>query len=338
MIGNPLFEVDFVTGHLQSTEKFLDPERRIASTSKVMGLRFSPSERRLYWSRFTKAQLAEQVDRLPSTQRSCSIGYDYNKIVYVHDLVRADMRAWLDRLSLENLQYLFIQYGRHSLITADGLERDFLLTQIMGACIACGRVEGLLSTEDKASLRCILDSRRISYRSGDSMVVMIDKLVRHRGHEKTAIFALRDLQQAGSSTITGTQSRSPTGATTQLSADAASNATARPRPASTAQPTASSSPSSLTPAPVATPTPVPVATSTPEAQRTDGSRTCIICYEHEPNAVFYPCGHQTACFDCATKWVRVEKERLRRSARGTEDVRCPVCRHQLREVIKTYGT
>lgn len=48
---------------------------------------------------------------------------------------------------------------------------------------------------------------------------------------------------------------------------------------------------------------------------------CNICYEEEMDALFYDCGHVTACEDCA-KQVDV----------------CPVCRKSVRAVVKIWRT
>ncbi|XP_065208188.1 putative inhibitor of apoptosis [Planococcus citri] len=49
---------------------------------------------------------------------------------------------------------------------------------------------------------------------------------------------------------------------------------------------------------------------------------CCICLEQRINAVLYKCGHTCMCFDCATKLMDTKK--------------CPVCRSEIIDVIKTY--
>ncbi|XP_065216604.1 putative inhibitor of apoptosis isoform X2 [Planococcus citri] len=49
---------------------------------------------------------------------------------------------------------------------------------------------------------------------------------------------------------------------------------------------------------------------------------CCICLEQRVNAVLYKCGHTCMCFDCATKLMDTKK--------------CPVCRSEIIDVIKTY--
>jgi hypothetical protein len=48
---------------------------------------------------------------------------------------------------------------------------------------------------------------------------------------------------------------------------------------------------------------------------------CRICYEQEMDALFYDCGHVTACVECARQ-VSV----------------CPVCRRGVRAVVKIWKT
>jgi len=50
---------------------------------------------------------------------------------------------------------------------------------------------------------------------------------------------------------------------------------------------------------------------------------CTVCVQVKINAVFLPCGHQSACFECYEK----NKNRFRK---------CPICRVQITNVIKTY--
>ena len=48
---------------------------------------------------------------------------------------------------------------------------------------------------------------------------------------------------------------------------------------------------------------------------------CQICYEGEIDAVFYTCGHMVACLTCA---------------RMMQNQPCPVCRKDVRDVIRVY--
>jgi hypothetical protein len=49
------------------------------------------------------------------------------------------------------------------------------------------------------------------------------------------------------------------------------------------------------------------------------SRTCKICLDEDINVVFLPCGHLVCCTVCAPALNR-----------------CPICRANIREVVKTY--
>ncbi|CEG41356.1 hypothetical protein PPTG_02341 [Plasmopara halstedii] len=55
-------------------------------------------------------------------------------------------------------------------------------------------------------------------------------------------------------------------------------------------------------------------------QRTD---ECVICFDGLQEAVCVPCGHNAVCMDCAQELI--DTTRL-----------CPVCRQQVREVIRLY--
>ena len=48
---------------------------------------------------------------------------------------------------------------------------------------------------------------------------------------------------------------------------------------------------------------------------------CHICWELEIDAVFLPCGHLTACEDCARQMVNHD---------------CPVCRKVVKQVVKVF--
>ena len=67
-----------------------------------------------------------------------------------------------------------------------------------------------------------------------------------------------------------------------------------------------------------------------------GENMCTVCVENPVSSVFTPCGHLSACFDCANEWIERQKARLRISGRNEEDARCPVCREET-HVIKTYA-
>ncbi|OQV21454.1 putative Protein neuralized [Hypsibius exemplaris] len=52
---------------------------------------------------------------------------------------------------------------------------------------------------------------------------------------------------------------------------------------------------------------------------------CCICFEREINSVVYTCGHQVMCYECAIGHFRGGKL-------------CPICRSEIRDIIKTYRT
>ena len=54
------------------------------------------------------------------------------------------------------------------------------------------------------------------------------------------------------------------------------------------------------------------------------SNECNVCYERPVNAVLYTCGHMCMCFECAQA-VRRERSAL-----------CPICRQEIKDVIKIY--
>ena len=55
--------------------------------------------------------------------------------------------------------------------------------------------------------------------------------------------------------------------------------------------------------------------------RDTGDDTCSICLDRTIDSAFIPCGHQTACIDCA-----------RRLANGP----CPICRECVADVLQTF--
>ncbi|KAG6574553.1 Ankyrin repeat-containing protein [Phytophthora cinnamomi] len=74
----------------------------------------------------------------------------------------------------------------------------------------------------------------------------------------------------------------------------------------------------------------PPSTSSPPAKSTpaqgSGAQSpdeCVICFDGPQEAVCVPCGHNAVCMDCAQELL--DTTRL-----------CPVCRQQVREVIRLY--
>lgn len=56
-----------------------------------------------------------------------------------------------------------------------------------------------------------------------------------------------------------------------------------------------------------------------------GTNECIVCYEAPINTVLYMCGHMCMCYECAVKqW------------RAPGGGQCPICRANIRDVIRTY--
>ena len=74
-----------------------------------------------------------------------------------------------------------------------------------------------------------------------------------------------------------------------------------------------------------TPQPPKESAGTQEKQSEKTQQQCKICYEKEINAVYVPCGHHAACFECATKSVMGEKEQ------------CPFCKQPVAMVLKTFA-
>lgn len=50
---------------------------------------------------------------------------------------------------------------------------------------------------------------------------------------------------------------------------------------------------------------------------------CVVCFDGPQAAVCVPCGHNAVCMDCATELLRTTKA-------------CPVCRVQVREIIRLF--
>ena len=69
-----------------------------------------------------------------------------------------------------------------------------------------------------------------------------------------------------------------------------------------------------------------------EKQDLEEARLCKICMEAEICCVFIPCGHQITCEGCA-KTLSI---RTFRNALNGELKKCPVCREQISQHIKTY--
>ncbi|RYR71907.1 hypothetical protein Ahy_A02g006113 isoform B [Arachis hypogaea] len=63
------------------------------------------------------------------------------------------------------------------------------------------------------------------------------------------------------------------------------------------------------------------ADTSPDGMKRDRSMPdlCVICLEHEYNAVFVPCGHMCCCTTCSSHLTN-----------------CPLCRRRIEQVVKTF--
>lgn len=52
---------------------------------------------------------------------------------------------------------------------------------------------------------------------------------------------------------------------------------------------------------------------------------CSVCLENNVNSVLYKCGHMCMCYVCALKLLLQH-----------ESKKCPVCRSEITDVIRTY--
>lgn len=68
----------------------------------------------------------------------------------------------------------------------------------------------------------------------------------------------------------------------------------------------------------------PIYSVIPEGGNLTGTE-CTICYENPIDSVLYMCGHMCMCYRCAVQqW------------RGKGGGQCPLCRAQIKDVIRTY--
>ena len=61
-----------------------------------------------------------------------------------------------------------------------------------------------------------------------------------------------------------------------------------------------------------------------EGAGNDVGSECTVCYERAVDSVLYTCGHCCMCYDCA--W----------ECKQTRGGLCPICRAQIRDVIRIY--
>ena len=57
-------------------------------------------------------------------------------------------------------------------------------------------------------------------------------------------------------------------------------------------------------------------------RRREGGDMCAICFDASVDTAFVPCGHMTACLDCA--------RRVHQSGR------CPICREPIVDILQTF--
>jgi hypothetical protein len=58
---------------------------------------------------------------------------------------------------------------------------------------------------------------------------------------------------------------------------------------------------------------------------TPAGEICVVCLQNTRTRMLYPCGHLVCCEGCAQRLVAVR------------DVRCPVCRKPVHDVVRVYG-
>ncbi|XP_053708966.1 E3 ubiquitin-protein ligase NEURL1 [Synchiropus splendidus] len=68
----------------------------------------------------------------------------------------------------------------------------------------------------------------------------------------------------------------------------------------------------------------PTESPTSPSGRGPGSSECSICYENAVDTVIYACGHMCLCSSCGLKLKK------------TPSACCPICRRQIKDIIKTY--
>ena len=51
---------------------------------------------------------------------------------------------------------------------------------------------------------------------------------------------------------------------------------------------------------------------------------CLVCFENAVDCVLYTCGHMCLCYDCAV------------DIKSNQNALCPICRQEIKDIIKTY--
>ncbi len=210
------------------------------------GLNFSIAQHRLNKNKLNNKQLVKEVAGIPANQRRCQDvkRRTFKNIELIHDLVRDDMRKWLQGLSDQNLRYLLSQHGAGESSgdwqQSHGSTRDKLIRLVIKVCVASDEVEEILVKfhNNKPDLRGEMDAAGIHIDPkkdrNQTMVSMANLLVNKRGQERDVI-ALPELQQP--------TNRAPDTSFTQP-VSATPSATAQTQP----DQTASTGPAQLTPA------------------------------------------------------------------------------------------
>jgi hypothetical protein len=56
----------------------------------------------------------------------------------------------------------------------------------------------------------------------------------------------------------------------------------------------------------------------------NASNECTVCWEKPPNCVIYTCGHMCMCFECAV------------DIKNNQGALCPICRQEIKDIIKIF--
>ncbi len=56
-----------------------------------------------------------------------------------------------------------------------------------------------------------------------------------------------------------------------------------------------------------------------------GQALCVICMAQTKDSIFYPCGHECVCFECGKSFMRQVRDKI-----------CPICRNQIKDVVRVY--
>ncbi len=271
---------------------------------------FCPAQRRLHWYEMSDAEVRQQWDNLPDSQKRAPRSRHHKKLQHVNDIVAGEMKDWLEEASPETLRHYagFRNPGEIAPYVQEELRRGIGIIYD-----ASRRVEYIMSRygRDGRLLRSTLDRFRIPYSHDDSTLEMVNELAARWSCEHNLI------QQSPDSDSDAAPSRTrprPYGL--------------RPRPGRASEDQDEQGSESLS------------AASAPETQEhvtADVPRNpqiCNVCDEKEIDSIYYPCGHRFACFECTRgclDGIRDEFWRL-----TDFDVPCPVCRQKVTDIVRTY--